>query len=83
MELERVRSAIRMQSSVRIESLGNWQAPSVHLSNLIVYRGLIESVNTWFFELPALLKFSLIVLAGVGSWLGQAFVERLLGVFID
>jgi hypothetical protein len=83
MELERVRAAIRLESSVRIESRGNWQAPSVHLSDLIVYKGLIESVNTWLFDFPALLKFSLIVLVGVGSWLGQAFAERLLNVFID
>jgi hypothetical protein len=73
-ELERVRAAIRRESSLRIESRGEWQ---------IVYKGLIESVNTWLFDLPALLKFSLIVLVGVGSWLGQAFVERLVGVFID
>jgi hypothetical protein len=82
-ELERIRAAIRRESSLRIESRGEWQAPDVHLSDLIVYRGLIESVNSWLFDLPALLKFSLIILVGVGSWLGQAFVERLLGVLID
>jgi hypothetical protein len=48
-----------------------------------LFCSLIESVNTWLFDLPALLKFSLIVLVGVGSWLGQAFAERLLNVFID
>jgi hypothetical protein len=83
MELERIRAAIRSESSLRMESRGEWQAADAHLSDLIVYKGLIESVNTWLFDLPALLKFSLIVLVGVGSWLGQAFVERLLGVFID
>jgi hypothetical protein len=82
-ELERIRAAIRRESSLRVESSGEWQAPDVPLSNLIVYKGLIESVNTWLFDLPALLKFSLIILVGVGSWLGQAFVERLLGVLID
>lgn len=83
MELERVRAAIRSESSLRMESRGEWQTADARLSDLIVYKGLIESVNTWLFDLPALLKFSLIVLVGVGSWLGQAFVERLVGVFID
>jgi hypothetical protein len=82
-ELERIRVAIGKESSLRVGSRGEWQPPDAHLSNLIVYKGLIESVNTWLFDLPALLKFSLIILVGVGSWLGQAFVERLLGVFID
>ena len=82
-ELKRVQSAIRRESSLRMETSGEWQPADGHLSDLIVYKGFIESVNTWLFDLPALLKFSFIVLVGVGSWLGQAFVERLLGVFID
>jgi hypothetical protein len=82
-ELERVRSAIRRESTLKMETGGEWQPADGHLSDLIVYKGFIESVNTWLFDLPALLKFSFIVLVGVGSWLGQAFVERLLGVFID
>jgi len=83
MELERVRAAIRRESGLRMESRGEWQPVDAHLSDLIVYKGLIESINTWLLDLPVLLKFSLIVLLGVGSWLGQAFVERLLSVFID
>jgi hypothetical protein len=82
-ELERVRSAIRRESALRVETGGEWQPADGNLSDLIVYKGFIESVNTWLFDLPALLKFSFIVLVGVGSWLGQAFVERLLGAFID
>ena len=66
-----------------MEAGGEWQPADGNLSNLIVYKGFIESVKTWLFGLPALLKFSFIVLVGVGSWLGQAFVERLLGVFIE
>ena len=83
MELERVRAAIRRESGLRMESRAEWQPANVHLSDLIVYKGLIDSINTWLLDLPALLKFSFIVLLGVGSWLGQAFAERLLGVFID
>jgi hypothetical protein len=83
MELERIRGAIRRESGLRMKSRGEWRPADVHLSDLIVYKGSIESVNTWLFDLPALLKFSFIVLVGVGSWLGQAFVERLLGVFME
>ena len=53
------------------------------LSNLVAYRGLVDAANTWPFDLAVWLRFCLYVSLGLGSWLGGALVERLLGAALD
>jgi hypothetical protein len=53
------------------------------LANLIAYRSLVNGVSEWPFDLSTLLRTGLIVALGVGSWLGGALVERLLGIVLQ
>ena len=56
------------------------EAPvDARLSNLLAYRSLVEDTSTWPFDVSTWLRFALYVLLGLGSWLGGAVVERLLG----
>lgn len=49
---------------------------SPRLANLIAYRGLIEAVPEWPFDVPAISRFVFYVLLGAGSWVGAALVEH-------
>ena len=82
-ELERVNAAIRRESASRLEAVEAWQAEDSRLADLIVYRGLIESRHTWPIDVSTLLRFGLYVVVGLSSWLGAAFVERMLGQALD
>jgi hypothetical protein len=53
------------------------------LSDLLAYRSLLESVREWPFDAPTMLRFALYLAIPLGSWLGGAFVERLLGAALD
>jgi hypothetical protein len=82
-ELERVRAEIRSERDAVLQPRGGGGASDARLSNLIAYETRIASVNTWPFDVSTLLRFSLYVALGIGSWLGGAMVERLLGVVLD
>ena len=82
-ELERVRAGIRSERDTMLQPRGASGASDVRLSNLIAYETRIASVNTWPLDVSTLLRFSFYVALGVGSWLGGAMVERLLGVALD
>jgi hypothetical protein len=82
-ELARVDAAIRREAATRSAAADGWQQADARVADLVAYRGLVDRVNTWLFDFPSLVKFTLIVLLGAGSWLGQALVERLLGAAID
>ncbi|HEY8152716.1 MAG TPA: hypothetical protein VII72_01170, partial [Myxococcota bacterium] len=58
-------------------------ALGARLSNLVAYRGLVEAANTWPFDLGVWLRFAVYVSLGLGSWLGGALVERLIGAALD
>ncbi len=40
-------------------------------------------MNTWPFDASTLLRFALYTSLGVGSWVGGALVERVLGAALD
>ncbi len=77
-ELERVRAEIRQE---RDRNLSDPDVPTPRLSNLLAYEGRITSVSAWPFDVPTLLRFSLYIALGLGSWLGGALVERFLDVW--
>ena len=82
-ELERVNAAIRGDSKALTESLIGGRPGSLGLADLLAYRRFIESVREWPFDSPTILRFALYLAIPVGSWLGGAFVERLLAVALD
>jgi hypothetical protein len=53
------------------------------LPGLLAYKHEIESVREWPFDAPTLTRFFLYVAIPLGSWLGGALVERLLGAALD
>ena len=53
------------------------------LPGLLAYMNQIESVREWPFDAPTLTRFFLYVAIPLGSWVGGALVERLLGAALD
>jgi hypothetical protein len=53
------------------------------LADLLAYKQLVEDVPTWPFDSAGLRRLLLYLLIPVGSWIGGALVERMLGVFLD
>jgi len=82
-ELERVHAAIRGDSGALSGSIIGGCEASLGLSDLLAYRSFVESIREWPFDAPTVLRFALYLLIPVGSWLGGAFVERLLGAALD
>ncbi len=82
-ELERVNAAIRGNSQPLTESLIGGRPGSLGLADLLAYRQFVESVHEWPFDSPTILRFALYLAIPVGSWLGGAFVERLLAAALD
>ena len=53
------------------------------LPALLAAEARIASAREWPFDTPNALRFVFYVTLGVGSWLGGALVERLLGAALD
>ncbi len=82
-ELALLRTAIR---SARREVLGKGPAAvdaAVRLPGLLALEARTEALNTWPFDISTFLRFSALGLLAVGSWLGGAVIERLLGLAVD
>lgn len=76
-ELPSVRERI---AGVRKAALvGGPQSAVAELPGLLAYEARIEGVSEWPFDTPILLRFGALVILALGSWLGGALVERLLG----
>jgi len=56
---------------------------SASLADLIAWKTLVDSVSEWPFDASMRLRFLLYLAIPVGSWLGGALVERLLGAALD
>ena len=81
-ELARVDSALRAEAEANLTPIGV-NPVGARLANLVAYRGLVEAANSWPFDLGVWLRFALYVSLGLGSWLGGALVERLIGAALD
>ena len=82
-ELAVLRRAIR---SARGEVLGDGPGAAdaaVRLPGLLALEARTEGVNTWPFDISSFLRLSAIGLLAIGSWLGGAIIERLLGLAVD
>ena len=79
-ELARVNAGIVRAREANLAATGTVDA---RLSNLLAYRALLAGVRTWPFDLSTWVRFAVYVMLGLGSWLGGALVERLLGRALD
>ena len=52
-------------------------------AEIMAYRTTIENIRNWPFDNPTLVRFSLYLFIPLGSWLGGAFVERGLDLFLS
>ncbi len=82
-ELERVRTAIRGDRSALADSGIAAEAETLSLADLVAYRDLIASVREWPVQPTAFLRLSLLLVIPIGSWLGGALFERMLGSLLD
>ena len=78
MDLKASRSDLPGEARVRNASEAGGQLPG-----LLAYVNQIESVREWPFDAPTLTRFFLYVAIPLGSWVGGALVERLLGAALD
>jgi hypothetical protein len=82
-ELARVREEIRRNRELAAESGPEASEAGAKLPGLLAYMNQIESVREWPFDAPTLTRFFLYIAIPLGSWVGGALVERLLGAALD
>ena len=82
-ELARVRREIQRDRKLVAEAGPDSADAGGRLPGLLAYKHEIESVREWPFDAPTLTRFFLYVAIPLGSWLGGALVERLLGAALD
>ncbi len=82
-ELERVAAAISGDRSALADSRLAAQAETLSLADLLAYRDTITSVREWPVRSPTFLRVFLLLMIPVGSWIGGALVERMLGRLLD
>jgi hypothetical protein len=82
-ELARVREEIRLDRDLVAERGSDSAEASTRLPGLLAYMKQIESVREWPFDAPTLTRFFLYVAIPLGSLVGGALVERLLGAALD
>jgi hypothetical protein len=80
-ELDRVREQIRSARASVLEP-GDVEG-AARLPGLLAWEARVEQVAEWPFDAPTLARFGALIVLAVGSWLGGALVERLLGVALD
>ena len=82
-ELGRVIAAIHGEPGALAGSAIAQRERSASLADLIAWKTLVDSVSEWPFDTSMRLRFLLYLAIPVGSWLGGAVVERLLGAALD
>jgi hypothetical protein len=82
-ELSSLREKIRRNRELADGSGAESAEAGAKLPGLLAYKHEIESVREWPFDAPTLTRFFLYVAIPLGSWIGGALVERLLGAALD
>jgi hypothetical protein len=82
-ELARVRDDIHHNRELAAKPGPEASQAGGQLPGLLAFEKRIESVREWPFDAPTLTRFFLYVAIPLGSWLGGALVERLLGAALD
>ena len=73
-ELERVREAIHRDREALLSAAPEAAAAATRMPGLLAYEHRITSVHEWPIDTPEVARFGLILVIGVGSWLGGAVV---------
>jgi hypothetical protein len=79
-ELARLEARIR---TLRDAVLAGDTSSQGRLADLLAYRKYVEEVREWPFDSSVFARFGLYLLIPVASWLGGAFVERLVDAALD
>ncbi len=82
-ELDRVGAAIHGDRSALADSGLAAQAATLSVADLLAYRDTITSVREWPVRTPTFLRVFLLLMIPIGSWVGGAVVERMLGSLLD
>ena len=61
----------------------NGSAPAGRMADLFAYRSHVEELNEWPLDASMLLRIGLYLLIPLASWVGSAFVERLVDTALD
>jgi len=73
-ELERVREAIHRDREALLSAAPEAAAAAMRMPGLLAYEHRIASVHEWPIDTPEVARFGLMLVIGVGSWLGGAVV---------
>ncbi|MFP6837012.1 MAG: hypothetical protein VB948_13020 [Pseudomonadales bacterium] len=65
------------------EALKTGAVRTQSIADIIAYKTTIVEARTWPFDNPTLVRFALYLLIPLGSWVGAAFVERGLDLFLS
>jgi hypothetical protein len=82
-QLLRIRGAIRADQRALLEGGAGAAEAATRLPALFAAEARIVSVGVLAFDANTVLRFALYVTLGVGSWVGGALIERLLGAALD
>ncbi|MEZ4217173.1 MAG: hypothetical protein R3E88_11895 [Myxococcota bacterium] len=82
-ELARVSRALRGELHALDGSPLAARASAVSVADLLAYRTFVAERPEWPFDAPTLLRLLAYVAIPVGSWVGGAFVERLLAATLE
>ncbi len=61
---------------------GEAPGASSHLHALLALRAQVEAAREWPWDASTLVRFSLYLAIGMGSWLGGALVERVVDLIL-
>jgi hypothetical protein len=82
-KLAQLRDEIRQHEELMTKPGTDSAEAGARLPGLLAFEKRIESVREWPFDAPTLARFFLYVAIPLGSWIGGALVERLLGAALD
>jgi len=82
-QLTRIRDAIRSHQRALLEGGSQAEGAAIRLPALLGVEARIDDAAELPFDANTVLRFALYVTLGVGSWVGGAVIERLLGAALD
>ncbi len=82
-ELERVNRAIHGDAEALQESALAHREVTPSLADLVAYRTLVDSAREWPFDASTFRRFGLYLMIPLGSWMGGALAEQLVGALLE
>jgi hypothetical protein len=82
-ELDWVRETIREERQRLREGGEVGSAAAARIPGILAYEARVEGISEWPFDVPTLLRLTLYLALPIGSWIGGALVEQLLGAALD